>query len=156
MTNKLNITGNIENGWAQINFEFGQEFETLTTSYIFDGLTNLITAVSLLNKGLVEAEVQLIGEPHEHVIRVKKISGENNLLIQVFTFDNYKGKPLSERVDGLVLPDFEMETTLKRLTLQICNLFDQFEQEYGLGGYLERWHHEFPSGKINNLRNNRD
>jgi hypothetical protein len=60
MTNKLIITGDISSHWAKINFESGQTSVTLMTSYIFDGLANLLIAISLLNKGLKETEATLI------------------------------------------------------------------------------------------------
>ena len=154
MTNKLIITGDIDSGWANINFESGQTRVTLTTSYIFDGLGNLLTAISLLNKGLKETEASLIDESNEHVIQFSKTLNGDSLLIQAFTFDNFNGRPLSDRIDISVQPNFVIETTLRRLTIQFCNLFDHFEETHGLEGYKDKWRHSFPSDKLVDLRNN--
>jgi hypothetical protein len=154
MTNKLNISGDIDSGWAKINFESGQTSVTLTTSYVFDGLANLLYAISLLNKELKETEASLIDEPNEHIILFTKTPGNDNLLIRVFTFDNFNGRPLFDRINHSFQPNFIIETTLRRVTLQICNLFDQFKDVYGLDGYKDRWGHAFPSDKLDELKNN--
>jgi hypothetical protein len=154
MTNKLIITGDISSHWAKINFESGQTSVTLMTSYIFDGLANLLIAISLLNKGLKETEATLIDEPNEHIIHFTKPSNNNNLLIRGFTFDHFNSRTLFDRIDHYFQPNFVIETTLKRLTLQIFNLFYQFKELYGLDGYKDRWGQAFPSDKLDDLKNN--
>ncbi|MDP3929268.1 MAG: hypothetical protein Q8R57_09620, partial [Bacteroidota bacterium] len=74
--------------------------------------------------------------------------------IRGFTFDHFNGRPLFDRIDHSSQPNFVIETTLKRLTLQIFNLFYQFKELYGLDGYKDRWGHAFPSDKLDDLKNN--
>jgi hypothetical protein len=111
-------------------------------------------AISLLNKDLKETEASLIDEPNEHIIHFTKTTYHDSILIQGFTFDKFNGRPLFDRIDISIQPNFVIETNLRRLTIQFCNLFDHFKETYGLDGYRDRWRHSFPSDKLVDLRSN--
>lgn len=154
MKDKLLISGIIESGWTSIKFQCGDDNLEIRTSYIFDGLTNFLTAISLLNKGLCETETTLIDEPTEHILHFKKSGESDNLTITFFKFENYNGIPLRDRIIKEHKSNFEIFTDLKRLTIQVFNLFEYFKNSYGLDGYEEKWRHKFPADKLKELKNN--
>ncbi|MGB4775019.1 MAG: hypothetical protein WBP45_07605 [Daejeonella sp.] len=153
MTDKLIIAGDIDAGWATLKFDFNSETHFIVTSYVFDGLDNILTAVSLLKQGLHESEASLIYEPGEHIIHLAKEDADK-IVIRLYTFENWAGRPLKDLIDESHIPFFTIETTLRRLILQIINLFEHFKESYGLNGYKDRWRHEFPQAKLDNLRRN--
>lgn len=152
MTDKLTITGKVEAaGWSWLEFNCSGLSHSVIFSYIFsNGLDNILTAVSLLNKGLQVSEAHLTDEPGDHILHFTKTNSEN-VTIRLYTFEEWSGALLANR-QNLPEPKFIIETTLKRLTLQILNLFDQFKKEYGLEGYNERWRSEYPLDRIEKLK----
>ena len=154
MKDKLLISGTIESGWTSIKFQCGDDNLEIRTSYIFDGLTNFLTAISLLNKGFCETEISLIDEPTEHILYFKKTEQSDEINIKFYKFENFNGRPLVDRKTENHGPNFEIATNLKRLTIQVYNLFEDFMQSYGLNGYEEKWRHKFPIDKLKELINN--
>ena len=151
MRRRLFIKGNIDSSWAKLEFSNDEQTFTIWTSRVFDGLERILTALSLIKQGLYESEASLIDEPSEHVLHFVKDNSEN-IIINLYTFDKYKGAPLKNRIINSDKPKFSIETTVKRLSLQVLNLFDYFQKEYGLEGYKSRWGHDFPLQKLEKLR----
>ena len=150
MRNRIQIRGDIDSGWAKLDWKFQEQDLTLLTSYIFDGLYNLLAAISALNAGVKKTEASLIDEPEEHIVHFI-INDEKMVVIKIYSFDDWSKQPLADRIN--LEPSFTAKAPLKQLTNQIINLFEDFKVKYGIEGYNSRWGHEFPQQTITNLIN---
>ena len=149
---KLFIKGDIESGWVRLIFSWSNEEFVIFSSYIFDGLANLISAAITINKGFDQSEASFFCEPEEFIFSFSKLDAET-IELTCFCRDKFKGDSILFSKPSDLKVVFRTSTTIKRLTNQVLSLFDYFEKTYGHQGYEERWRRTFPAESLDKLRN---
>jgi len=121
----------LDAGWAEISISNESTAEKFIASHVlYDTLSDLIEIAICLFKGQ-SCKKRILLEPDEITIEAVLIDSEEVVLkIKETTFI----------------------CSLQRYARQVLKLFDSYQHKHGAGTYGTKWHHDFPSEKLEALR----
>jgi hypothetical protein len=133
-------------GWAEATISDGEIETKIISSYLSDGLKELILSFTIIFEGAINTSFSWQNEPGEFqwflsiesdYISIKIIIHEKNFNLKNIN----KGKVI-----------FESKEKMNRIGHRILNEFEKLRLEFGEQGYKTCWTYDYPSKELNRLR----
>jgi hypothetical protein len=129
-------------GWADCRVAFGEDFVSMTASYLHDSLHQLCDVVANVVNGAQAGIVLFMDEPGEHELRLER-SGENDVVFRVVWYHDWKSWGLCSESDGKAV--LQGRTTVAHLRAQVYSTVRHILESLGKAEYRRRWvEHDFP------------
>lgn len=141
---QLEITG-LTAGWLTCEISVASDIVALQASYLSDAISGLADAVIAVINGVACSVCPWADEPGEYRWVFERVN--RSVRVRVIHFAETFSRADNDQGECL----FELICDPYQVARQVRDQLLRLRDEYGPGGYQERWKHPFPSAALKEL-----